>query len=115
MTEQLPEAQPAPTPGPFFRFTDEASWLTAARTAGFMQTVTDDEGVDSEVLQAYTRDHAIDVIGIITEGGEWDEDGNETVPPTILPGWHVNYQGALPDGWDAFEVKPGSPHRIWAA
>ena len=115
MTEQLPEVQPEPTPGPFFRFTDEASWLTAARTAGFMQTVTDDEGNDTEVLQAYTRDHAIDVIGIITEGGEYDEDGNETVPPTILPGWHVNYQGALPAGWDVLEVKPSSPHRIWAA
>ena len=114
MTEQLPEAQPEPTPGAFFRFTDEASWLTAARDAGFLVTVTDEENVDSEVLQAYTRDHAIDVIGIITEGGEYDEDGNETVPPTILPGWHVNYQGALPDGWDAFEVKPTSPHRIWA-
>lgn len=112
MTEQFLEVQP--TPGPFFRFTDETSWLTAARTAGLMQTVTDDKGIDSEVLQAYTRDHAIDVIGIITEGGEWDKDGNETVPPIILPGWHVNYQGALPDGWEQFEVKPASPHRIWA-
>ena len=114
MTEQLPEAQPEPTPGPFFRFTDEASWLTAARDAGFLVTVTDEENVDSEVLQAYTRDHAIDVIGTITEGGEWDEDGNETVPPTILPGWHVNFLGALPEGWDAFKVKPASPHRVWA-
>lgn len=112
MTEELLETPPVP--GPFFRFTDEAAWVTAAKAAGFYVTVTDEEGVDSEVLQAYTRDHAIDVIGIITEGGEWDEDGNETVPPTILPGWHVNYQGALPDGWDAFEVKPASPHRIWA-
>lgn len=103
-----------PVPGPFFRFADEASWLTAARTAGFMQTATDEEGVESEVLQAYTRDHAIDVIGIITEGGEWDEYGNEIVAPTVLPGWHVNYQGALPDGWDVLEVKPVSPHRVWA-
>jgi len=114
MTEQIPEVQPEPTPGPFFRFTDEASWLAAARTAGFMLTVTDDEGVESEVLQSYTQHYAIDVIGTITEGGEWDEDGNEIVPPTVLPGWHVNYQGALPDGWDAFEVKPEAPHRIWA-
>jgi len=113
MTEQLPEAQPAPTPGPFFRFTDEAAWLTAARTAGFMQTVTDDEGNDTEVLQAYTRDHAIDVIGTITEGGEWDEDGNETVAPTVLPGWHVNYQGALPDGWQQYEVTPLQPRRVF--
>ena len=114
MTEQLPEAQPEPTPGAFFRFTDEASWLTAARDAGFLVTVTDEENVDSEVLQAYTRDHAIDVIGTITEGGEWDEDGNETVPPTILPGWHVNFLGALPEGWDAFKVTPEQPKRVFA-
>lgn len=113
MTEQLPEVQPAPTPGPFFRFADEASWLTAARTAGFMLTVTDDEGNDTEVLQAYTRDHAIDVIGTITEGGEYDEDGNETVAPTTLPGWHVNYQGALPDGWEQYEVAPLQPRRVF--
>ena len=112
MTEQLIESPPVP--GPFFRFTDEAAWVTAAKAAGFYVTVTDDEGVDSEVLQAYTRNHAIDVIGTIAEGGEWDEDGNEIVPPTILPGWHVNYQGALPDGWDAFAVKPGLPCRVFA-
>ena len=112
MTEQLIES--LPVPGPFFRFTDEAAWLTAARDAGFLVTVTDDDGVASETLQAYTHDHAIDVIGIISEGGEWDEDGNEIVPPTILPGWHVNYQGPLPVGWDVLEVKPTSPHCIWA-
>lgn len=119
MIEQLPEVQPEPTPGPFFRFTNEAAWLTAARDAGFMSDVPvyDDEGVQTgteEKLIAYTANRAIDVIGTITEGGEWDEDGNEIVPPTVLPGWHVNYQGALPDNWDAFEVKPEAPHRIWA-
>ena len=109
MTEELLE--PAPVLGPFFRFTDEAAWLAAARAAGFMITVTDDNGVASEALQAYTHDHAIDVIGLISEGGEWDEDSNEITPPTVLLGWHVNFLGALPEGWEAFEVKPTSPHR----
>ena len=108
MTEELIED--APLPGPFFRFTDEAAWLTAARDAGFMGT--DEEG--KEVLIQYTTSRAIDVIGIITEGGEWDEDGNEIVAPTVLPGWHINYLGDLPTGWDAFEVKPTSPHRVFA-
>ena len=112
MTEQLIES--APVPGPFFRFTDEAAWLTAARDAGFMVTVTDDEGNETEQLQAYTANRAIDVIGIITEGGEWDEDGNEIVPPTVLPGWHVNYLGDLPDGWEQFEVTPTTPARVFA-
>ena len=112
MTEELLETPPVP--GPFFRFTDEAAWLAAARTAGFMLTVTDDEGNDTEVLQAYTRDHAIDVVGIITEGGEWDEEGNELVAPTVLDGYHVNYQGALPDGWEQYEVTPTQPSRKFA-
>ena len=112
MTEELIESPPVP--GPFFRFTDEAAWLTAARDAGFMVTVTDDEGNETEQLQAYTANRAIDVIGVITEGGEWDEDGNEVVAPTVLPGWHVNYQGALPDGWDAFKVTPEQPKRVFA-
>ena len=109
MTEELLE--PAPALGPFFRFADEAAWLAAARAADFMITVTDNNGVASEALQAYTQDHAIDVIGTISEGGEWDEDGNEITPPTVLPGWHVNFLGALPEGWESFEVKPMSPHR----
>ena len=112
MTEELIESPPVP--GPFFRFTDEAAWLTAARDAGFMVTVTDDEGNETEQLQAYTANRAIDVVGTITEGGEWDEDGNEVVAPTVLPGWHVNYLGDLPTGWEQFEVTPTTPSRVFA-
>ena len=111
MTEELLE--PAPALGPFFRFTDEAAWLAAARAAGFMIAVTDDDGVAFEALQAYTHDHAIDVIGPISEGGEWDEDGNEITPPTVLPGWHINYLGELPHGWESFEVTPDTPRRVF--
>ena len=107
----MEELEFTPTPGPFFRFADEAAWLTAARAAGFMITVTDDEGNETEQLQAYTASHAIDVVGIITEGGEWDEDGNEIVAPTTLPGYHINYLGALPDGWESYEVTPSTPNR----
>lgn len=112
MTEELLETPP--TPGPFFRFADEAAWITAARDAGFMTTVTDEEGNESEHLQSYTHFHSIDVVGIITEGGEWDDEGNELVAPTVLTGWHVNYQGDLPEGWESYEVKPSSPHRVFA-
>ena len=112
MTEELIESPPVP--GPFFRFTDEAAWLTAARDAGFIVTVTDEEGNETEQLQAYTANHAVDVIGVITEGGEWDEDGNEVVAPTVLPGWHVNYVGKLPTGWEQYEVTPTTPSRVFA-
>ena len=101
------EEEFTPTPGPFFKFADEAAWLTAARAAGFMGT--DEEG--NEILIQYTSNRAIDVVGTITEGGEWDEDGNEIVAPTTLPGYHINYRGDLPDGWDAYEVTPSTPHR----
>ena len=111
MTEELATE---PTPGPFFRFADETAWLDAARTAGFLITVADEDGNESEQLQAYTHSHAIDVVGTITEGGEWDEDGTETVAPTTLYGFHINYLGDLPDGWEAFEVTPNNPYRVFA-
>ena len=111
MTEELLE--PTPVPGPFFRFANEAEWLAAARAAGFMITVNDDDGVVSEVLQAYTHDHAIDVLGIIIEGSKWDKDGNQITSPTVLPGWHINYLGELPDGWESFEVTPNTPNRVF--
>ena len=104
------EEEFTPTPGPFFKFTDEAAWLTAARAAGFMGT--DEEG--NEILIQYTHDRAIDVIGTITEGGEWDDEGNEIVAPTVLDGWHVNYLGDLPTGWESYEVTPSTPYRVFA-
>ena len=104
------EEEFTPIPGPFFKFVDEAAWLTAARAAGFMGT--DEEG--NEILIKYTHNRAIDVIGTITEGGEWDDEGNEIVAPTVLSGWHVNYLGDLPTGWESYEVTPSTPYRVFA-
>ena len=105
MTEEL-------TPGTFFRFPDEAAWTSAATEAGFFSE-PDEDG--NTTLLAYTNDRAIDVIGVITRGGEWDyETGEVIVAPTVLDGWHVNYQGVLPDGWDAYAVFPVNPARVWA-
>ncbi len=114
MTEELLETPPVP--GPFFRFTDEAAWVTAAKAAGFYVTVTDEEGVESEVLQAYTASRAIDVIGTLyNDDGVYDEEGEVITPPTAMTGFHVNYQGDLPDGWEALEVKPEQPKRVFAS
>ena len=115
--EELLEIQPVP--GPFFRFADEAAWLEAARAAGFTKDVPvyDEEGTqtgtEEKVIQ-YTVSYAIDVIGTITRGGEWDEEGNEIVAPTTLDGFHVNYVGELPEGWEAYEVTPELPYRVFA-
>ena len=99
----------------YLRFPDQATWLEAASTAGFMGT--DDE--DNEFLVGYTHDRAIDVVGVLyNDDGVYDvdEDGEDIVvsPPTVMPGWHVNYQGTLPEGWEEYEVTPVNPKRVFA-
>jgi hypothetical protein len=90
----------------FLRFPDESAWIKAATEAGFL--------ID-DTLTAYTHGHAIDVVGTITRGGEYDpETGEVIVAPTVLDGWHVNFAGVLPDGWDEFVVEPAAPYRVFA-
>ena len=89
----------------FLRFPNESTWTAAATEAGFL--------ID-DTLTAYTHGHAIDVVGTITRGGEYDEDGKVLVKPTTLPGFHVNYAGTLPDGWDDYLVEPANPYRVFA-
>jgi hypothetical protein len=90
----------------FLRFPDESAWTAAATEAGFL--------ID-DTLTAYTHGHAIDVVGTITRGGEYDpETGDVIVAPTVLDGWHVNFAGVLPDGWDEFVVTPAAPYRVFA-
>ena len=114
------ELNTPPVPGPFFRFTDEEAWLTAARAAGFMTTVPayDEEGAESgteEVLVAYTADRAIDVIGTLyNDDGVYDDQGEVVTAPTAMTGFHVNYLGALPDGWGEYVVTPEHPKRVFA-
>jgi hypothetical protein len=73
----------------FLRFPDESTWTTAATEAGFL--------ID-DTLTAYTHCHAIDVVG--------------GIPDTV--GFHVNFAGVLPDGWDEFLVEPVNPYRVFA-
>jgi hypothetical protein len=73
----------------FLRFPDESAWTAAAAEAGFM--------VD-DTLAAYTHDRAIDVVGEITG----------------MAGFHVNFAGMLPEGWDEFVVTPAAPYRVFA-
>jgi hypothetical protein len=90
----------------FLRFPDESAWTAAATEAGFLI---------GDTLTAYTHDHAIDVVGTIIRGGEYNpETGEVIVAPTVLDGWHVNFAGALPDGWEEFLVTPADPYRVFA-
>lgn len=94
----------------FLRFPDEATFISACETAGFWIT----EEPERPLLLSHT--HTFDVIGTITEGGEWDpETGDEITPPTVLEGFHVNAKlQELPTGWDTYVVTPASPVRIFA-
>jgi hypothetical protein len=92
--------------GPFFRFPDKATGMAALDAAGLL---TED---GNPITASHT--HALDVIGTIFIGGEYDDEGEVITPPTLLDGWHINYIGELPDGWDAYVVSPKQPVRAWA-
>ena len=93
-----------PTPT-FFRFPDEATGIAALDAAGF---VNEDGGYITA-----SHNHALDIVGTISRGGEWDEDGNVITEPTVLDGWHVNYRGEVPDEWLQYAVTPENPARVF--
>ena len=101
-----------PPTGPYFRFPDEATGMAALAEAGF--TTVDEDGT-VRILTA-SHAHALDVVGVITLGGEYDPvTGEVLVSPTVLDGWHVNLIGELPEGWDTYVVEPANPVRVFAA
>jgi hypothetical protein len=111
MTDKLlpPSVEPQPI-GPFFRFPDKATGMACLRAAGLIYLDED----DTEHFFTASHTHALDVVGTITRGGEWDpETGDVITPPTVLDGWHINYQGDLPDGWEQYAVAPQSPTRVF--
>jgi hypothetical protein len=90
------------------------SWLITGRQVDAADP--DARAYLAAVEAADTHDRAIDVVGAITRGGEYDpETGEVLVPPTVLDGWHVNYLGDLPDGWEEYAVSPEQPVRVFAA
>ena len=91
----------------YIRFPDEATGTAALEIAALL---TED---GTPITASHT--HALDVVGSITRGNEWDaETGEQMVAPETLRGWHVNLVGELPEGWEEFVVEPAAPVRVWA-
>ena len=88
----------------YLRFESEESAIEHFEVAGFVQD-------DVIILNSHT--HTIDIIGQIISGGEWDAEGNAIAAPEVLDGWHVNYQGDLPEEWIPFLVEPENPVRMF--
>ena len=106
----------------FLRFSDQTVWETEAEAAGFRVNNPVPSEVDPEVFEDrwtwlyYTHDHAIDVVGTIYNNDAVvdSETGEITSPATLMSGWHVNYVGELPTGWDQYLVNPVEPYRVFA-
>ena len=90
----------------YLRFPDEATGTAALDGASLLT----EEGAPITA----SHSHALDVIGPISIGGTYNpETGDVITPPTLLPGWHLNYIGELPDGWEQYVVTPEVPVRVW--
>lgn len=115
----------------YLRFSDQSSWEDSAAMAGFrintpkmVKEASFDEETGEEIPAVYedywswtyyNHDWAIDDIGILfNDDAILDEDGMVITPATPMEGWHVNYIGALPDGWKQYLVVPQNPRRMFA-
>jgi len=97
----------------YLRFADEATFRSAAFIAGLFN---EPEGDNPGGYIQYTHDHAMDIVGTIyNDDAVVDpETGEVTSPATPMAGWHVNFVGTLPTGWDEFLVSPVAPYRVFA-
>jgi hypothetical protein len=93
-----------------YRFPDEQVFLSLAEVEGLV--TIDENGKKSLITN--THSYSLDPVGIITEGGTYDAEGNVIEAPTVLAGWHVNYAGDPPEAWEQYLVTPQHPARVWA-
>lgn len=80
----------------YLRFNDESAAMAAIADAGLMA-----DGPDGPTPILASHTHALDMVGIIVKDGK------------PLNGWHVNYIGELPDGWEQYRVNPRDPARVF--
>jgi hypothetical protein len=92
-----------------YRFPDESTFLALAAAEGLI--ATDEDGNETLITSSHT--HSIDPVGVIYEGGTYDEEGEVIDPPLALDGYHVNTMGLAPEAWDEFLVVVNSPARVF--
>jgi hypothetical protein len=88
-----------------YRFNSRNQFRTLAAAEGLITA-------DNELITA-SHTHAIDEIGIITEGGTYDAEGNVITSPVALTGWHVNTAGLAPEAWDQHLVIVNTATRVF--
>jgi hypothetical protein len=97
-----------------YRFDSQEQFRSLAAAEGLICLYEDDNG--DEVLITGGHGWALDEVGVISKGGEWDPETGEVItPPTVLDGWHVNVTGDLsPEAWDPYLVVVNHPVRVFA-
>lgn len=100
----------------YLKFPTEHHAFWAFHDAGC--TSQDENG--NNFIVSTTHDYCIDLIGIITEGGKWEYQGEEFVmieAPVTLPGYHVNMRilkGDIAENLRPFVINtPQTPYRIF--
>ena len=101
----------------YFSFADEATAATA------LQPFYHQPEEGDAYLVKHSKDHSIDIIGVIHEAtGNMltDDEGVEYPEMAPIDGWHVNlrirgnYMRAEAEAIDTdFGVEPATPHRTW--
>ena len=66
----------------FLKCASQAQANAVLESAG-LQVAFDDSYMRADGVSIYH-------VGVISTGGEWDEEGNEIAAPVLLDGWHVN-------------------------
>jgi hypothetical protein len=96
------------------RFPDEA---TTRELLGEALNANREAEDGSIVIACFTTEHAIDLIGTISNPAVVGADGVEIKPAKAVSGWHVNVRllndQELPEALAPYLVTPSTPSRVW--
>lgn len=90
----------------FLRFESKEQWESFQSIA--YDTFCGYDGKDTLVAKS---GFTFDVIGDLYSEGIYDVGGNVITPPVLLPGYHVNMLGEVPEEFNPFVLNPTSPRR----